>query len=137
MSKKEKKKEEKIKKPRVDSFPKAILLLIELHGMACVTASYVLAFINHMTVVENLSITIVGQIIAPLIAYLTGSVVSNVFEKNQLTFSTPISAIESGIVPMNQNIINKSTESQYSNSEIIEDIDFFEFEGGSGKGDEE
>ena len=92
------KKQDKEHKPKINSFPKFILLIVELHAMACITASYVLAFINHVSIVENLSITIVGQIVAPLVAYITGSVVSNIFEKNQLTFSTPLSAIESGIV---------------------------------------
>lgn len=141
MSKKEKIKEEKSKKPRVDTFPKAILLLIELHGMACVTASYVLAFINHMTVVENLSITIVGQIIAPLICYLTGSVISNVFEKNQLTFSTPLSAIESGIIPVSTDTISSSVPDEYINfsteETVVDDVCSFEFDGCSGLGEDE
>ena len=85
---------EKKKKPRIDTFPKAILLIIELHAMACITASYVLAFMYHESVVENLSITIVGQIVAPLVAYLAGSVVSNIFEKNKLSFSTPLSRLD-------------------------------------------
>ena len=92
------KKQDKEHKPKINSFPKFILLIVELHAMACITASYVLAFINHVSIVENLSITIVGQIVAPLVAYITGSVISNIFEKNQLTFSTPLSAIESGVI---------------------------------------
>lgn len=92
------KNDKKARKPKIDTFPKLILVIVELHGMACVTASYILAFLNHMTVVENLSVTIVGQIVSPLIAYILGNVVSNALEKNQWTFSTPLSAIESGIV---------------------------------------
>ena len=92
------KNDKKTRKPKIDTFPKLILVIVELHGMACVTASYILAFLNHMTVVENLSVTIVGQIVSPLIAYILGNVVSNALEKNQWTFSTPLSAIESGIV---------------------------------------
>ena len=37
-------KEEKAKKPRIDTFPKLLVILIVLHGLICVTASYVLAF---------------------------------------------------------------------------------------------
>lgn len=92
------KNDKRARKPKIDTFPKLILVIVELHGMACVTASYILAFLNHMTVVENLSVTIVGQIVSPLIAYILGNVVSNALEKNQWTFSTPLSAIESGIV---------------------------------------
>lgn len=144
MDKKEgkKKKQEEKRKPRVDTFPKAILLLIELHAMACVTASYVLAFINHTTVVENLSITIVGQIVSPLIVYLTGSVVSNVFEKNQLSFSTPLAAIESGVIPT----VTSETEEKAPVGTIDNPLDLnemsdeelvnFEFGGESGKGDD-
>lgn len=115
----DKNKNDKERKPKVNTFPKFILLIVELHAMVCITASYVLAFINHVSIVENLSITIVGQIVAPLVAYITGSVVSNIFEKNQLTFSTPLSAIESGIVQSS----TASTTSTSSYDEYTEPIE--------------
>ncbi len=149
MDKKDKiKKQEENKKPKINSFPKLMLFIIILHGMMCVTASYILAFINHITVVENLSITIVGQIVAPFVCYALGSVVSNVFEKNQLTFSTPLSAIESGIVtPINtattttattdeKNIIGTIDDPMDLNTIDDSELLNFEFNNLSGKGDD-
>ena len=132
MKNKNNKKDDKEHKPRVNSFPKFILLIVELHAMACITASYVLAFINHVSIVENLSITIVGQIVAPLVAYITGSVVSNIFEKNQLTFSTPLSAIESGIVqspitPVYTDIESESEVGTVDNPIDLDTLPLFEF----------
>ena len=128
------KKKEKTRKPKIDTFPKLVLIIVELHGMACVTASYILAFLNHMTVVENLSVTIVGQIVSPLIAYILGNVVSNALEKNQWTFSTPLAAIESGIVQSPTASTYAETES-VSESEVgtvdnpidLDTLPFFEF----------
>ena len=82
------------KKPRIDTFPKAILVLIVLHGIICVTASYILAFMGYTNTVENLSITIIGEIMAPVITYIIGNCFTNVFEKNKLSFSTPLSRLE-------------------------------------------
>ena len=82
---------EKIKKPRIDTFPKLLVTLIVLHGLICVTASYVLAFLNYTEIVENLSITIIGEIVAPTVSYIISNVFTNIFEKNKLSFSTPLS----------------------------------------------
>lgn len=148
MNKKDKvQKREQNKKPKIDTFPKLMLFIIIVHGMMCVTASYVLAFINHITVVENLSITIVGQIVAPFICYALGSVVSNVFEKNQLTFSTPLTAIESGMVtPINATTTTVITNEKDTIGTIDNPIDLntidndellsFEFGSASGKGED-
>ena len=82
---------EKIKKPRIDTFPKLLVILIVLHGLICVTASYVLAFLNYTEIAENLSITIIGEIVAPTVSYIISNVFTNIFEKNKLSFSTPLS----------------------------------------------
>ena len=89
-------KEEKAKKPRRDTFPKLLVILIVLHGLICVTASYVLAFMNYTDTVENLSVTIVGEIIAPTVSYIIANVFTNIFEKNKLSFSTPLSYLSQG-----------------------------------------
>ena len=75
------------KKPRIETFAKLITFLVIIHGMACVTASYVLAFLNH-TSVENLSITIVTQIVAPCSLYIICNLLANIFEKNVCHFTS-------------------------------------------------
>ena len=81
------------KRPKIDTFPKLLVTLIVLHGMLCVTASYVFAFFDKVPN-ESLSITIVGEIIAPVLSYIIANVFSNIFEKNKLSFSTPLSTYE-------------------------------------------
>ena len=92
-SKRKKKKRKKTK----GLYFKALIFMVELHGITCVTLSYVMGFADKMNVCENLSITIVGEIVAPLITYAITKSVENVFEKNKLTFSTPIRAIEDNV----------------------------------------
>ena len=77
-------------------FFKALVAAVVLHGVFCVTMSYVLAWTEHMQVVEGLSSTIVTEIIAPLVVYGITKTVENVFQKNRLSFSTPIDAAVAG-----------------------------------------
>lgn len=76
-------------------FWKALLILIEIHGMACVTMSYILAWTNHEQVVDSVSQSIVSEILAPFVAGMITKTVENVFEKNTLSFSRPIRNEES------------------------------------------
>lgn len=66
----------------VDSFMKLIVLIIVLHGLGCVTASYVLAFRGSMEALENLSSTVVTQIIAPVATYGITKTIENVSKYN-------------------------------------------------------
>jgi len=126
------------KKPRINSFLKLITFLCLVHGMLCVTASYVLAFLNH-TPVENLSMTIVTQIVAPLCVYTASNTIANIFEKNQLKISTPLSAIKEGLItpqmPMDTNYYSNSSDIDEIND--VDDLDNFEFASSSGLGDDE
>lgn len=126
------------KKPRIETFCKLITFLVITHGMACVTASYVLAFLNH-TAVENLSITIVSQIVAPCSLYIICNLLANIFEKNQLKISTPLSAIQAGIVAPQYTASVDTTPASISPDNPM-DLDLtndFEMETSSGKGDDE
>lgn len=79
------------KKP---TFLKVLVFLIEIHGIACVTVSYMLAWKDKANVNESLSSTIVTEIIAPLITYAISKTVENIFEHNHLKFSEPIGGDE-------------------------------------------
>ena len=85
-AKKKRRKQKKI----AGLFWKALIVAIEIHGMSCVTMSYVLAFMYHDQVVETVSATIVTEIIAPAIAGILSKTLENIFEKNELSFSKPI-----------------------------------------------
>ncbi|MDE6663571.1 MAG: hypothetical protein K2K46_09540 [Lachnospiraceae bacterium] len=52
--------------------------------------SYVLAWSEHAQVVEGVSSTIITEIIAPIIVYGFTKTVENIFQKNELKFSKPI-----------------------------------------------
>lgn len=100
------------RKPRINTFPKLLVSLIVLHGILCVTASYVLAFMGYTDTVENLSITIIGEIISPTVSYIIANVFTNIFEKNKLSFSTPLSRLEQEdmMAGMNENINDNQEE---------------------------
>lgn len=75
-------------------FWKLLLFITVLHGLTCVTMSYLLAWAGHEQVVEMVSQTVVTEIIAPLVVGLTTRTIENIFEKNRLSFSTPLDSIE-------------------------------------------
>lgn len=82
------------KKKKKWNYLKGLVLLIEIHGMFCVTLSYLLAWQDKMNVVEGVSSTIVTEIIAPILIYGVSKTVENIFEKNKLSGSTPISYLQ-------------------------------------------
>lgn len=76
---------------RRGSFFKILISAVVLHGMICVSMSYVLAWQEHTQVVEGVSSTIITEIVAPVIIYGFTKTVENIFQKNELAFSRPVS----------------------------------------------
>lgn len=74
-------------------FFKCMVSLVVLHGMICVSMSYVLAWMEHTQVVESVSSTIITEIVAPIVVYGFTKTVENIFEKNRLKFSEPIGRV--------------------------------------------
>lgn len=72
------------------NFFKLLVSAVVIHGMICVSMSYVLAWLEHTQVVESVSSTIITEIIAPIIVYGFTKTVENIFQKNELSFSKPI-----------------------------------------------
>lgn len=81
-------------KKKGGAFFKRLVFIVVGHGMGCVTMSYVLAWKDHMQVVEGLSSTIITEIVAPIIIYGFTKTVENIFQKNRLTFSEPINGLK-------------------------------------------
>lgn len=65
-------------------FLKILVITIIVHGMLCVTCSYVMAWMGKENVLETLSSTIIGEIVAPLVVYGVSKTVENIFEKNDI-----------------------------------------------------
>lgn len=84
------KKNNKRKKTKALNFFKWLIVVVEAHGLFCVTMSYILAWMDKVNVVETVSSTIVTEIVAPIITYGITRVIENIFEKNKLSFSTPL-----------------------------------------------
>lgn len=76
------------KKPQ-GLFFKWFVVAVELHGLLCVTMSYILAFMDHTSIAEQLSAAVISEIIAPVVVLGATKTVENIFEKNVLAFSTP------------------------------------------------
>lgn len=83
-------KAKKTKKKKSGWFFKFLISGVVLHGMWCVSMSYMLAWRDHLNIVETVSSTIVSQIIAPVIVYGATKTIENIFSKNKLSFSEPI-----------------------------------------------
>ena len=77
-------KEKKIKRkaPLFDGFMKVLVMVIVIHGLACVTASYVLAYRGCIQALETLSETLVHEIMGPVIAYGITKTIENVSKYN-------------------------------------------------------
>lgn len=78
----------KKKRVKIDTFPKALTLLIILHGFINIDLSYILAFLGKDTVTD-ISVAMVTEILAPICVYLVTNCIANIFEKNYLSFSVP------------------------------------------------
>lgn len=83
------------KKKQGGRFFKWMVSLVVLHGMICVSMSYILAWMEHTQVVESVSSTIITEIVAPIVVYGFTKTVENIFEKNRLKFSEPIDKVVS------------------------------------------
>lgn len=77
-------KEKKIKRkaPLFDGFMKVLVMVIVIHGLLCITASYVLAFCGRVEALETLSETLVHEIMGPVIAYGITKTIENVSKYN-------------------------------------------------------
>ncbi len=65
-----------------DSFMKVLVAVIVLHGLCCVTASYVLAWYGIMEPLQSLSETIAREIAAPVITYGLTKTIENISKYN-------------------------------------------------------
>ena len=71
-----------MKKNLFDSFMKIVVAVVVVHGLLCVTASYILAFIGKEVIAENLSSTVITEIMAPIVAYAIKSTLENISKYN-------------------------------------------------------
>lgn len=86
-------KDKKEKKPFINRFSQFIVFFCMLYGLALTTVSYVFAFMGHEPLVD-LSTVVVQTIVAPCVVWLCQNALCNIFEKNKLAFSTPLSYLE-------------------------------------------
>ena len=136
------------RKKFLDRFSKFIVFFCLLYGLGLTTVSYIFCFIGKEPLVD-LSSVIVSTIVAPVTVWLAQNALCNIFEKNQLAFSTPITAIQSGLVAT-ANSIPKTTNITNVNESMMGTIDNpidlnaisdeelvnFEFSSISGKGND-
>lgn len=85
-------KKNKGKRAKINTFPKIITVSVMVHGMILTTWSYILACFGLDPVVD-VSSTIVREIVAPIIVYLATNMIMNIFEKNRLSFSIPLNSV--------------------------------------------
>lgn len=71
-------------------FYKVMFFLIEIHGITVVTISYWLAWNEKANVLEDLSGTVIREIIAPFVAYTISRTLENIAENNVTSIHVPI-----------------------------------------------
>lgn len=145
----DKKENKEVKRKKfLDRFSKFIVFFCLLYGLGLTTVSYIFCFLGKEPLVD-LSSVIVSTIVAPVTVWLAQNALCNIFEKNQLAFSTPITAIQDGLVAT-ANSIPKTTHIANTNDlpvgtidnpidlNIVTDEEFanFEFSNISGKGND-
>lgn len=84
------KKNHRHKKARALFF-KALLICIEVYGMAALGMSYYLAYLGRDIVLEELSKTIVKVLIYPFVAFTINRTIENYAEHNITQFHKPLS----------------------------------------------
>lgn len=94
-------------------FFKLLVSVVVVHGMICVSMSYVLAWCEHTQVVEGVSSTIITEIVAPIVVYGFTKTIENVFEKNRMKFSEPINQVDA-VAPV-------QPDTEFAEVEDIED----------------
>lgn len=87
----EEKKEKK--KPLINRFSQFIVFFCMLYGLALTTVSYIFAALGYEPLVD-LSTVIVQTIVAPCTVWLCQNAICNIFEKNKLAFSTPLTRLD-------------------------------------------
>ena len=100
-------KDKKDNKPRLDSQSKLLTSVIVLHGIICISLSYVLSFLGRDPVVD-VSTTLITEIVAPTITFLISHAIENIFQYNKLSFSEPIELIDKERKFRNKDIISDS-----------------------------
>lgn len=76
-------KNKEIKKLQMfDTFMKVMTFIVIIHGIIMVTLSYVLAFMDKITIAENLSQTVVTEIVGPFTVYGITKTIENVSKYN-------------------------------------------------------
>ena len=68
----------------IDGFMKVMVFVIVLHGLLMITWSYVLATVGVLEPLQELSKTIVTEIVAPIVIYGLTKTVENVFKYNDV-----------------------------------------------------
>ena len=112
-------------------FTKVIVIITILYSMVLTTVSYIWSYLGKDPLV-NLSSTIISTLVAPVITYLITNCIQCLFEYNQLAFSTPLAAIESGIVqspitPVYTDIESESEVGTVDNPIDLDTLPLFEF----------
>ena len=86
-------KKENKKKPLITRFSQFIVFFCMMYGLALTTVSYVFVVLGYEPLID-LSSVIVQTIVAPCTVWLCQNCICNVFEKNKLSFSTPLSRLD-------------------------------------------
>lgn len=61
---------------------KLLISVIIIHGMLCITTSYVLTFMGYESALESLSSTMASEIVAPVVTYGVTKLFENALKYN-------------------------------------------------------
>lgn len=78
------------KKQKTITTIKILTYVVVIHGLICITTSYVLAWCGMADTLENLSSVLASEVVAPITVYGVTKTIENIFQKNITTFTKPL-----------------------------------------------
>lgn len=77
-------------KQKTTKYIKVLTTIVVVHGLLCITTSYIMAWCGIADVLENLSSVLASEVVAPIVVYGFTKTIENIFEKNITSISKPI-----------------------------------------------
>lgn len=84
------KKRRRSAKTKTVAMIKILTWVVVVHGLLCITTSYIMAWCGIADTLENLSSVLASEVVAPIVVYGLTKMIENIFEKNITTFSKPL-----------------------------------------------
>lgn len=73
---------------------KLLTYIVVVHGLLCITSSYIMAWCGICDTLSSLSEVLAKEVVAPITIYGITKTLENIFEKNMTSFHKPLDTKE-------------------------------------------